>query len=219
MTEKSTLRARLKKVYGIGINDADYPVHRFSYKLDEAGNTVVDKREWTCPYYEVWYDMFRRCCSSWKRSDSYINYKDCSVCEEWLIFSNFKSWMETQDWEGKVLDKDLLILGNKIYSPNTCIFISNELNQFFKDRSNHRGKCSSVGVTITDGKYVSRCSDPFLKERVYLGFYDTEEEAHLAWKDYKHKLSLQWASMLESEGYDSRVVNALRERYSNEEVT
>lgn len=202
----------------MGINDADYPVHKFSYKTDSSGNTVVDKREWTCPYYQTWYDIFRRCYSSWKRNPSYINYKDCRVCDEWFVFSNFKSWMETQDWEGKSLDKDILANGNKVYSPDTCVFISHELNQFLKDRSNARGNCQSVGVTRSpDGMYISRCSDPFLKERVYLGYFDTEEAAYLAWKAYKHKLALQWADILEIEGYDERVLSALRTRYLRED--
>jgi hypothetical protein len=29
--------------------------------------------------------------------------RDATVCDEWKSFSTFKEWMETQDWEGKVL--------------------------------------------------------------------------------------------------------------------
>lgn len=47
----------------------------------------------------------------------------CSVCEEWLTFSNFKRWMEQQDYEGKALDKDLLVSQNKTYSSETCVFV------------------------------------------------------------------------------------------------
>jgi len=210
--ERSTLRKRLKKVCGRGINDADYPVHKFSYKKNSKGNLVVDKRIWTCPYYSVWYDMFRRCfLSDGKRGQK--NYTSCSVCEEWLTFSNFKKWMEKQDWEGKELDKDLLVEGNKIYSPSTCTFISHDLNQFFKDRGNDRGRCSSVGVTEKNGRFMSRCSDPFLKERVYLGSFDTEAEAFKAWKNYKYQLALQWAKILEKEGYSQRVIRAVKKRY------
>jgi len=36
--------------------------------------------------------------------------------------------MERQDWEGKHLDKDILIPGNKIYSPDRCIFVSSLIN-------------------------------------------------------------------------------------------
>ena len=28
----------------------------------------------------------------------------------------------------KCLDKDILVQGNKVYSPNTCIFVTNDIN-------------------------------------------------------------------------------------------
>ena len=67
-------------------------------------------------------------------------YKDITCCQEWLIFSNFKSWMKQQDWEGKQLDKDLLIYQNKIYSPETCVFVDRKINQFLVKSNNSRGK-------------------------------------------------------------------------------
>ena len=77
--------------------------------------------------------MLQRC-----YSESHLvrqpTYKGCSVCEEWLTFSNFKSWMEQQDWEGKQLDKDLLVYKNKIYSPETCVFVSSVINSFFVEK-------------------------------------------------------------------------------------
>lgn len=210
------LRKRLKKVYGIGVNDAQYPIHKFEYCRDSSGVLKVSKRVWTCPYYSVWRDMLRRCYSNTFHKKN-VTYRQAKVCKKWLLFSNFKLWMEKQDWEGKELDKDLIVTGNTLYSPETCVFISKELNQFFKERNNDRGDYP-LGVTYkpANKKYNARCSDPFLKKRVSLGLYDTPEEAHNSWREYKNMLSNKYAAQLEEEGYPEHVIKALRSRYSKQ---
>lgn len=94
-------------VYGVGVDDLDYP----KKKLLPNGKYSF------CPYYQRWRGMIRRCYSKAQLGKN-PNYEGCTVCDEWLTFSNFKSWMEKQDWEGKELDKDLLVRGNKVYSPH-----------------------------------------------------------------------------------------------------
>ena len=206
------LRKRIKKVQGIGINDAEYPVHKFSYRINEKGNKVVDKRLWTCPYYATWEGMLRRCYS--KRVTSMrVTYEEVEVCEQWLIFSNFRYWMEKQTWEGLDLDKDFLSSGTKCYSPETCVFIPKSLNQFLKDRSNDRGDYL-LGVDKKPGGFQARVSNPFTKQREYLGFFKSEYSAHEAWRKRKHELANRWADILEKDGFDPRIIEVLRERYS-----
>lgn len=106
-------------VCGVGINDSDYVVQK-----KETIKGIDGKRKqrlvWICPYYRAWQSMLVRAYSKsyHKRRPTYIG---CSVSEEWKTFSNFKSWMEGQVWEGKQLDKDLLVEGNKVYSEETCV--------------------------------------------------------------------------------------------------
>jgi len=78
--------------------------------------------------YKIWNSMLQRCYSpkKLKTSPSYIG---CSVCDEWLNFTNFLKWYKANYLEGMELDKDSLIEGNKIYSPNTCKFISSFENK------------------------------------------------------------------------------------------
>ena len=94
----------MKKIYGVAYNNGEYKVRG-------------------CKIYTLWRNMLKRCLS-----DEYKlrnpSYAECAVCNSWLDFSTFKKWVLTQDYENKSLDKDLLIRGNKIYSPDTCIFIS-----------------------------------------------------------------------------------------------
>ena len=68
-------------------------------------------------------------------------YKDVTCCKDWLLFSNFKRWMEQQDWEGKELDKGIIVYGNKMYSPETCAFVSRTTNSFVLENGTARGKC------------------------------------------------------------------------------
>ena len=102
-----------KTVYGIGINDADYPI-----SITEDYHTT-----WRCPYYSVWSNMLKRCYdkSTQQKQKSYMTI---TVCEEWHTFSTFRLWMKTQDWKNKQIDKDLIVLSSKFYSPLTCCFIT-----------------------------------------------------------------------------------------------
>lgn len=136
-------------------------------------------------------------------------YIGCEISEEWKIFSNFKAWMETQDWVGADLDKDILFPDNKLYSKDTCVFVTQNLNKFLTDSGATRGEYM-IGVYWNKKaeKFHAKCRDGSDK-RVNLGFFNTELEAHLAWKDCKHKL----ACKLAEDQSDSRVAEALRKRF------
>lgn len=132
----------------------------------------------------------RRCFSP-RYKEKYTWYKDVTCCEEWLLFSNFKSWMEQQDWEGKVLDKDLLYTHNKIYSPTNCLFVVEGINNFLLKSESARGECP-LGVTRPEKglKFRSNCRVGG-GTRLGEGFY-TAEEAHRYWQENKigHGLNL-----------------------------
>lgn len=121
---KNALALR-KKMYGIGINDAWYMVQRKSPRA-------------MCKYYQTWSGMMTRGYSE-NHNERYPTYKDCSVVKEWHLFSNFRMWMEKQNWHGKALDKDIIKPGNKVYGPDTCCFVSTELNNILCDAGSIRG--------------------------------------------------------------------------------
>ena len=199
-----------KLVYGVGINDADYVTQKME-TIGYVNGKQKMKLVWECPYYRSWKGMLMRCYSD-KYQEKYPTYKGCSVSEEWLRFSNFKRWMEKQDFEGMHLDKDLLFEGNKVYSADNCVFVTSTVNNFTIDRGNDRGECL-IGVywNKRDGVFQSRCSNPFTKKREHLGLFTCELEAHQAW--LKRKLEL--ATLLAAEQTDERVAKALIERYTN----
>jgi hypothetical protein len=186
-----------KLVQGVGINDVDY--------------LVLPKNGAYCPFYRTWNNVLIRCYSpaEHKRNPAYIG---CYMDDEFLTFSTFKDWMINQDWEGKELDKDLLIKDNKRYSKESCIFIPKAVNMFMTDKANCRGDMP-IGVVYQDWckmKYTAQIMNPFTKKRERnLGRFSTPEEAHLAWKKRKHMLSCELAE----QQTDPRVAEALRTRY------
>ena len=92
--------------------------------------------------YKYWENMIRRCYyeEQLKKNETYI---ECIVCEEWLCFDNFLKWFEENYYnvfnERMNLDKDILFKGNKIYSPQTCIFVPQRINTLFVKKDKNRG--------------------------------------------------------------------------------
>lgn len=199
-----------KLVFGVGINNSDYAVDK-KETIGYVNGKRKQKLVWACPFYRAWVGMLRRCYSV-KFLEKQPTYKDCSVCEEWLLFSNFRSWMEQQDWEGKQLDKDILGDG-KLYSPESCVFVSQTVNNFVTDRANARGDFP-IGVYWNKNaqKFIAQCCNPFSTKKLeYLGLFACPNEAHQAWLARK----LELARILAKEQDDPRVAKALVERYEN----
>ena len=196
-------------VYGVGLNDAGYVVQRFE-NLGYVDGKQKQKRVWICPYYNTWKSMIKRCYSA-KYQENRPTYRGCSVSTEWHTFSSFRGWMEGQGWEGKNLDKDWLFEGNKVYSPETCVFVTPLVNNFTNDTVATRGEWL-IGVhwDKRDGKFIARCSNPFSGKQENLGRFDCEQEAHNAWLKRKLELAHELAAIQT----DERVAKALIDRYS-----
>lgn len=169
--------------YGVGIIDTPYNV------------TPLKS-------FYIWNNMLQRCYSE-KQRERYPSYKDCSVCKEWFLFSNFKKWFDENYVEGFHLDKDLFSKNNKEYSPETCCFIPPEINRAL---AFHRNKNNGMPLGVC-----------FLKEsNVYLGVgankrlkrFKTKEEAHRHYVEYKTKRIKELAEKYK-DVITERVYNAL----------
>lgn len=139
--------------------------------------------------YNVRYSMFFRCYDE-KHKDKRTTYDGCEVCEEWLNFQNFAEWFQENYYEIEnekmCLDKDILIKGNKIYSPQTCVFAPNDINVLFTKTNKLRGT-TPIGVTWHKRDKVYEAHLSMDKKCIYLGKYDTPEEAFQAYKIAKEK--------------------------------
>lgn len=203
------MRGNKKLIYGVGINDADYPITRYEFSNGK------ERQAWMCPFYRTWRDMLTRGYSeSWKTK--YPTYRDCFVCEEWLKFSNFKKWMETQNWENRNLDKDLLFKDNKLYSPSTCIFITGKVNRFLLDNKSRRG-CLPIGVCWHKRDCLYHANISVDNTRKYLGAFQSSQEAHQAWLTAKLEAARELAEEVLSCGGDFRIAYALVNRYEKYE--
>lgn len=199
----------MKRIYGVGINDSGYVVKKWQ-TVSMTDGKRNRKLIWACPYYETWKTMLSRCYSE-KMQERCPTYKGCTVCDEWLRFTKFKAWMEQQEWEGKQLDKDLLIVGNKVYSPETCVFVDRVVNAFIVDSKASRGDWP-IGVSLSkSGKFKSYCCNWTTGKMDYLGLFSCPVKAHNTWLSHKLKL----AKLLAAEQNDLRVANALISRYED----
>ena len=170
-----------KRTFGVGY------IGEGKYKSRENGKKTK------C--YKVWHDMLRRCYDE-KFHEKYPTYKDCKVYEEWHNFQNFAEWYYNNYYEikGEVmcLDKDILNKGNKIYSPDTCVFVPNNINVLFTKRDNNRGDYPlGVSYNKQDKKFQATCSIYDFKENKtklkHLGYYNTPEKAFETYKQFKEK--------------------------------
>lgn len=159
----------------------------------------------------IWNSILTRCYNT-NQELKYLAYKDVSVCEEWHNFQNFAEWFyknynpETmQDWH---LDKDVLVRGNKIYSPETCCFIPAEINTCFAI-NRIKGEYPT-GVCKANSKEVKYKAQINIDgKRTYLGAFNTVEEAFISYRDAKikefKKLANKWRGKIPEEVYEALI--------------
>lgn len=132
--------------------------------------------------YHVWSNMLYRCyCpESFSKHPTYVG---CSVSDGWLNFQAFAEWYVGQPTYGKgfQLDKDLTVLGNKVYSPDACRLIPKEVNCLLVSRANDRG-AYPVGVCLDkrSGSFMAQIN--LSGTHVHLGTFATPEHAFNAYK-------------------------------------
>ena len=101
--------------------------------LGKSGRTEQNKMA-----YRAWNHILSRCYNpEVQKKQPY--YYDCSVDPRWHCFAVFEEWFIQQEqrhfkedygvgrrWS---IDKDILVRGNKIYSPETCCLLPAEINK------------------------------------------------------------------------------------------
>jgi len=168
-------------------NPYDRTVFGIGYLGEGEYKTKINGRQ--TDEYRCWKRMMQRCYDS-NYHLQYPSYKDCSVCAEWHNFRSFARWYSQNFYQMKdkimCLDKDILNKGNKVYSPDNCIFVPNEINCTIINRSRDRGNFP-VGVIAHENRYVAQCSS-FNGKQKYIGTYDTPKEAFYGYKCYKENV-------------------------------
>lgn len=170
-----------RKIYGVGINDV---------------------REYDEELYRRWWAMLARCYKKDKRVSPH--YEGCTVCKEWHRLSNFQKWYKEHNVRGWHLDKDILIKGNREYSPQACCLVPPEINSLFTKRQNKRGSLP-IGVIHRGNRFEASLHR--INKRVYLGCYSTPEEAFGVYKKAKEtwikELADKYKDQLEPRVYEA----------------
>lgn len=169
-----------RSIYSVGMTGNKYPTAINTYPIRE---------------YLTWHNIMQRCFSEGLKKKQ-PTYQDVTVCNEWLNYENFYEWLHSQPnfekWlNGKrwAIDKDILNKGNKIYSPDNCCLIPQNVNCLFLKREADRGKYP-IGVRYKDGNgFLASCHNPFTNKNEKIGSYSTPEKAfYLGYKPYKEDI-------------------------------
>lgn len=173
-----------KSFCGIGFNSGG------KYKATENNKSIR--------MYNCWCRMIQRCYSKNESiRKAHPTYIDCKVVDAWFDYQNFAEWYFNHDFSGLGydLDKDILIPNSKLYSPETCCFVPQELNKLLTNSKAAR-KVHPQGVSFNKpmGKYFASMKVHGKKQ--HLGYFDCPQEAYQAYKTAKEanvkRMALEW---------------------------
>lgn len=169
------------EVYGKGMVGNKYKTRKYNSELKE---------------YKIWHSMLQRCYDE-KTKERHQYYNDVTCCDEWLLYENFYEWLHKQpnfdkwiDGDRWAIDKDILIKGNIIYSPETCCLVPANVNSLFTKHDKLRGDLP-IGVYYVkkNNTYKAQCNNPFKKnKRVGLGEYSSPIIAFEKYKNFKEQI-------------------------------
>lgn len=191
--------------YALRSGMVKYPYHPKVNGVGCIGEGVYKSRlnKKITPQYSRWQDMIERCYNAAHHKKS-PTYTDCSVAEEWHNFQNFAAWFYENHIEGFVLDKDILFKGNKVYSPETCCFVPEEVNLLFVKTDATRGEWP-IGVRKNRYSFTARLKID--DKEGHLGSFKTPEEAFLAYKIAKEKrikeVAEKWKDLIDPRVYEA----------------
>jgi hypothetical protein len=201
----------MKLIQGVGVND--------SYLCGPACYYNSEGRKVNYPDYEMWKGMILRCFSE-KEKVRRSACQDSHCSEDWKHRFNFQKWyfsnkgFVANDGTKLHLDKDLLFVGNNLYSDETCCLIPHYLNMTVRDSS--RARTPWVRQVPAKGsnsilKKPWRASVYNEGKHIELGFFSTEVEAHNAAQYCKSNVLLDYViPKYQTERFcDDRVVDAL----------
>lgn len=146
--------------------------------------------------YVKWQSMFNRVYGIRRKANAC--YDDCSVDTRWNNFQTFAEWFTTKSqsfntsYTGEIcLDKDLLCIGSKEYSPDTCCLLPVEINVaskvstgFYYD--NDRQKFC-VDLTTLNGVRKNERLGRFSNEDIALNVYSEAKDKYMVYLADKFK--------------------------------
>jgi len=166
-----------------------YPYHPTVFNIGYLGEGIYTK---TAKCYRVWQGMLERCYSN-SCQENHPSYKGVTVCEKWYNYQNFAEWFykKSNYQEGWHLDKDLLSGDNKLYSPETCIFIPQALNSFMTNKQvTNTSGYTGVSKIRNSTKFKAQIKK---NNKVYhLGNFTSKIIARIVYLKARSDYALEW---------------------------
>lgn len=169
-------------------NSSGLWLRSYSY-TDEDGVYCMNR----CRAYNCWLSIKSRTSKTNKRAS--LKKFPITTTNGFKDFQEFAGWCQTQegyrnkDSSGRywALDKDLLIPGNKIYSPEACCFVPPRVNSVLpipKYKDNNQ----PMGVIWRDKFNKFQAGSSYNGTHINLGMFQTAQEAHKAWQKLRYKV-------------------------------
>lgn len=172
-----------------------------------------------CREYKVWERMFDRCYNENIRY-KHQSYLEATVCERWHCFQNFMEditkiegyelWREN-DGNRIALDKDIKGNGTKVYSLETCCFVTQTENSLERIARVPMPTIAVVGRNVYNGNVIE-CGS--LQE---LPYYIQRTSISKGLKEKGWGFSKNYIFMKRDE-FDMELFNELRYMYDNRVV-
>jgi len=128
-------KVQSKDIHEMSVKDYKHP-HVFGVGFRGYGPYKTYSDGATTRAYGVWRSMLQRCYD--KECRSYRYYSDCTVHRQWLNFQVFAEWYYANHKDGHHIDKDIKVNGNRVYSAETCMFVTANENIKFATQKTHR---------------------------------------------------------------------------------
>lgn len=168
--------------------------------------------------YNTWQNMLQRCYyhKYINRTEGVTCYDTVTVCKDWHNFQNFAEWysLKAEVFEGHVVgrlhvDKDILSGGmSRVYSPETCCVVPQEINAFFVGQNRIKAvELPSSIVKSTSGYRISQLHGCRLNKE-----FSSLEDA-VSFRDELKQHVLNELVMKYFDVLEDRVITALIEYY------
>jgi hypothetical protein len=157
------------------------------------------------PAYRVWQGMLGRCYCP-KVHKRQPNFRNLTVCDKWLNYQEFARWFEDNYVFGFDFSQNILKPNSRIFSPETCCFVPNEIRNTLKFLHEKKNNNLPIGVSENNFfKYKARYRS--VSRHEILGSFDTPEEAFLEYKKTKENhikdMAEKWKPELKPNTYDA----------------
>lgn len=157
--------------------------------------------------YRMWRGVVQRTLSEkYEMHKTNRSYDGATLCDRWHNFQTFcQDVYENAGYKsGYQIDKDLLLKGNKHYSPETCCFLPAYINLTISIMYK-TGNSLPVGVNIKGSHYEAAIS--CRGRRKLLGSFLKVEDAHTAYvkakESYVKDLALEYKEVLGKTEFDA----------------